>query len=68
MHQQQFKSQMKTDLIILKCSWTAVIPACFLGVGGSRLRRGASSSSSDSLSSSAWADGRDGPATTKLNQ
>ena len=59
-------NQIRSDVVIMKCCRDAVIPVCFLGVGGSRLRRGASFSSSDSLSSRARADGRDGPASTKL--
>jgi hypothetical protein len=44
------------------CLYISVIPACFLGVRGNRLRH-SGSSSSDSLSSVLWAGGRDGPVT-----
>jgi hypothetical protein len=53
--------KMRMVLSFMKCFSAAPLPVCFLGVVGSRLRRNGISSS-ESLSSVAWAGGRDGPA------
>lgn len=56
-------NQMRSLHITKECF--SIIPVCFLGVRGSRLRRGGSSSS-DSLTSVALAGGREGPANKRL--